>query len=49
MVTYTQGLGGAGDRKVRVEYELVGSLLVAGEQNFQGGTGADLIFRFRFR
>lgn len=49
MVTYSQGLGGAGDRKIRVEYELVGSLLVAGEQNFQGGYGADLIFRFRFR
>ena len=49
MVTYSQGLGGVGERKIRVEYELVGSLLVAGEQNFQGGYGADLIFRFRFR
>jgi hypothetical protein len=49
LVTYSQALGGSSERKVRVEYELVGPLLIAGEQNFQGGYGADLLLRFRFR
>jgi hypothetical protein len=49
LVTYSQAMGGSSERKVRVEYELVGPLLIAGEQNFQGSYGADLLLRFRFR
>jgi hypothetical protein len=32
-----------------VEYQLLGPLLLAGEQDFRGGYGADVVLRLRFR
>ncbi|MFB3816448.1 MAG: translocation/assembly module TamB domain-containing protein [Candidatus Methylomirabilales bacterium] len=48
-VILSQELGGEGERRLRVEYRLLGPLLVAGEQNFRGSYGADLVLRMRFR
>jgi hypothetical protein len=48
-VILSQELGGEGERRLRVEYRLLGPLLVAGEQNFRGNCGADLVLRMRFR
>jgi autotransporter translocation and assembly factor TamB len=41
----------AGDRreKVRVEYQLLGPLYLSAEYDLEGGYGADLVLRFRFR
>lgn len=49
LVTYSQVLGDSGERKIRIEYELVGPLLIAGEQGFEGSYAADLLVRLRFR
>jgi translocation and assembly module TamB len=46
---FSQPLGASGEHKIRIEYQVVGPLLLAGEQNFQGGYGGDLILRLRFR
>lgn len=48
-VIVSQELGGEGGQRLRVEYRILGPLLVAGEQNFRGGYGADLVLRMRFR
>ena len=49
LVTYTGSFAEGGESKLRVEYQLFGPLLVAGEQSFSGGVGGDLILRLRFR
>ncbi len=49
LIVYSQDLGGGQGRKLRVEYQLFGPLLLAGEQDFRGGFGGDLILRLRFR
>lgn len=46
---YSQNLGESEERRIRVEYQLFGPLLIAGEQNFRGGFGGDLVLRLRFR
>jgi translocation and assembly module TamB len=46
---YSQGLENTDERRLRLEYQLVGPLVVAGEQNFRGGFGADVLLRLRFR
>ncbi|HEY3065978.1 MAG TPA: translocation/assembly module TamB domain-containing protein [Methylomirabilota bacterium] len=48
-VLYSQGLENTDERRLRLEYQLVGPLVVAGEQNFRGGFGADVLLRLRFR
>jgi autotransporter translocation and assembly factor TamB len=48
-VTYSQGIENTADRRLRVEYEVVGPLVVAGEQDFRGGFGGDVLLRVRFR
>jgi len=48
-VLYSQGLENTDERRLRLEYQLVGPLVVAGEQNFRGGFGADILLRLRFR
>jgi hypothetical protein len=49
LVTYTGSFAEGGKSKLRVEYQLLGPLLVAGEQDFSGGVGGDVILRLRFR
>jgi autotransporter translocation and assembly factor TamB len=49
VVIYSQSLADSGRRGVRVEYELFGPLLIAGQQNLGGDYAADLILRLRFR
>jgi translocation and assembly module TamB len=46
---YSQSISGTSKRVLRVEYQMVGPLLLAGEQNFPGGVGGDLVVRLRFR
>jgi translocation and assembly module TamB len=48
-VILSQELGGEAEQRLRVEYRILGPLLVAGEQNFRGNYGADLVLRMRFR
>ena len=48
-VLYSQSLSGTAKRVVRVEYQVIGPLLLAAEQDFQAGFGGDLLLRFRFR
>jgi len=48
-VIYWQTLSGGSKRLLRIEYQLLGPLFIAGEQNFQGGYGGDLLLRLRFR
>ncbi len=48
-VLYSQGIENTDERRLRLEYEVVGPLVVAGEQNFRGGYGADVLLRLRFR
>lgn len=48
-VLYTQTLSGAAKRVLRVEYQIIGPLLLAAEQDFQGGFGGDVLIRLRFR
>ena len=36
-------------QRLRVEYQLLGPVLIAGEQSFSGAVGGDVILRFRFR
>src|SRR5262245_6173497 len=49
LVTYTGSFAEGGKQKLRVEYQLFGPLLIAGEQAFNGGFGGDVILRLRFR
>ena len=49
LVVYSQGVENTGERKLRIEYQVVGPLGVAGEQDFRGGFGADVFLRVRFR
>ena len=49
LVTYTGSFAEGGKQKLRVEYQLFGPLLIAGEQDFSGSFGGDVILRFRFR
>jgi translocation and assembly module TamB len=48
-VVFSQELSAEGERRLRVEYQLVGPLLLSAEQNFRGSYGADLVLRMRFR
>ena len=48
-VIYSQSLSGAAKRVVRIEYQLIGPLLLSAEQDFQGGFGGDILLRLRFR
>lgn len=49
LVTYSGSFAEGGKQKLRVEYQLFGPVLIAGEQVFSGGVGGDVILRFRFR
>jgi translocation and assembly module TamB len=49
LVTYTGSFAEGGKQKLRVEYQILGPLLLAGEQDFGGGFGGDVILRLRFR
>jgi translocation and assembly module TamB len=49
LVLYSQGVEKSQERKLRIEYEVVGPLVVAGEQDFRGGFGGDVLVRLRFR
>jgi translocation and assembly module TamB len=49
LVVYSQGVENVDERKLRIEYQVVGPLAVAGEQDFRGGFGADVFLRVRFR
>jgi hypothetical protein len=46
---YAQGPQTTDERRLRVEYQVLGPLRVAGEQDFRGGFGGDVLIRFRFR
>ena len=46
---YKQELSGERQQRFRVEYQLIGPLLLAGEESVRGGYGADLVLRLRFR
>jgi autotransporter translocation and assembly factor TamB len=48
-VIYSGSFADGGQQKLRVEYQLIGPLLLAGEQGFSGGIGGDVILRLRFR
>jgi autotransporter translocation and assembly factor TamB len=48
-VIYSQTLRGSSKRLLRIEYQVLGPLLIAGEQNFEGGYGGDVFIRLRFR
>jgi autotransporter translocation and assembly factor TamB len=49
LVTYSGSFAEGGKQKLRVEYQIFGPLLIAGEQAFSGGVGGDVILRLRFR
>lgn len=48
-VIYSGSFADGGKQKLRIEYQLIGPLLLAGEQVFSGGVGGDVILRLRFR
>jgi translocation and assembly module TamB len=48
-VIYSGSFAEGGKQKLRIEYQLIGPLLLAGEQVFSGGVGGDVILRLRFR
>jgi autotransporter translocation and assembly factor TamB len=48
-VIYSGSFAEGGTQKLRIEYQLIGPLLLAGEQVFTGGVGGDVILRLRFR
>ncbi|MGH7393459.1 MAG: translocation/assembly module TamB domain-containing protein, partial [Candidatus Rokuibacteriota bacterium] len=48
-VIYSGSFAEGGYQKLRIEYQLFGPLLLAGEQVFSGGFGGDVILRLRFR
>lgn len=48
-VLYSQALSGASKRVLRIEYQVIGPVLLSGEQDFQGGFAGDILIRLRFR
>jgi len=48
-VLYSQTISGAAKRVLRVEYQIIGPLLLSADQDFQGGFGGDVLIRLRFR
>jgi hypothetical protein len=48
-VVYSQGIEEWSRQALRIEYDVVGPLVVAGEQDFRRGFGADVLLRLRFR
>jgi autotransporter translocation and assembly factor TamB len=48
-VLYSQSLSGASKRVLRMEYQVIGPLLLSAEQDFQGSFGGDVLIRLRFR
>jgi autotransporter translocation and assembly factor TamB len=48
-VLYSQSISGASKRVLRVEYQVIGPLLLSADQDFQGGFGGDVLIRLRFR
>ena len=48
-VIYSGSFAEGGHQKLRIEYQVLGPLLLAGEQSFSGGFGGDLVLRLRFR
>ena len=48
-VLYSQGIDRSDARRLRLEYEVMGPLVLAGEQDFRGGFGGDVVLRLRFR
>lgn len=49
LVLYSQGIEKPDERKLRIEYQVTGPLVIAGEQDFRGGFGGDVLLRLRFR
>ena len=49
LVVYSQDLDNADARRLRLEYQVFGPLRVAGEQDFRGGFGGEVLLRMRFR
>jgi translocation and assembly module TamB len=49
LVVFSQDLDDAEARRLRLEYQVFGPLRVAGEQDFRGGFGGDVLLRLRFR
>jgi translocation and assembly module TamB len=49
LVVFSQGIEDVDERKLRIEYQVIGPLGVAGERDFRGGFGADVFLRIRFR
>jgi autotransporter translocation and assembly factor TamB len=48
-LVYSQSIGGSNKRVLRLEYQLLGPVFIAGEQDFGGHVGGDLFIRLRFR
>ena len=46
---YSQTTSGPSTRMVRVEYQVIGPLLLSAEENLQGGFGGEVLVRLRFR
>lgn len=49
LLLYSGGFTEGARQTIRVEYQLLGPLLLSGEQDFRGGYGADVVLRLRFR
>jgi autotransporter translocation and assembly factor TamB len=48
-VVYAQGIEEWSRQALRIEYEVIGPLVVAAEQDFRRGFGGDVLLRLRFR
>jgi autotransporter translocation and assembly factor TamB len=48
-VLYSQSISGPTTRMIKVEYQVIGPLLLSAEQDFQGGFGGEVVVRLRFR
>lgn len=49
LVVYSQELDNAAAQRLRLEYQVFGPLRLAGEQDFRGGFGGEVVVRMRFR
>ena len=49
LVVFSQDLDDSEARRLRLEYQVFGPFRVAGEQDFRGGFGGDVLLRLRFR
>lgn len=49
LIVYSQELDNAAAQRLRLEYQVFGPLRVAGEQDFRGGFGGEVVVRMRFR